>query len=111
MPSGRKKRKAPCDEVSSYGAFSRLSLYRLPPFFQRPQGAQPSLFAIHYISKSLFLVSLAFLFLSWYFYIRNKSINHKEGYYYLAQAAGAGVELDVKLDLPGAPGRRTRISA
>ena len=30
---------------------------------------------------------------------------------FLAQAAGAGVELDVKLDLPGAPGCRTRISA
>ncbi|MFR1727746.1 MAG: hypothetical protein ACLSWN_09050, partial [[Clostridium] hylemonae] len=53
--------------------FTCLSFYRLPPFFQRPHGAQPSFFTIHYISNPLSLVSLAFLFLSWYFYIRNKS--------------------------------------
>lgn len=79
--AGEKNEKLHVMKYRHMELFACLSLYRLPPFFQRPQGAQSSFFTIHYISKSLFLVSLAFLFLSWYFYIRNKSINHKEGYY------------------------------
>ena len=73
--------KAPCDEVSSYGAFYVPVTLPAPAVFSASAGRAAVLFAIHYISKSLLLVSLAFLFLSWYFYIRNKSINHKEGYY------------------------------